>query len=373
MSNIIIPRRELLVACETTMGMQGFLRLQCRNKFSGKITQDTGWFPNTILDAGRNVMATQVGWMDYCQIGTDGVFPLTLAQRQAETALGNHFAGTSTIVSGSTSNGQAGAAPYYGWKRKTWRFAAGTFNGGINLSEAGIGWGTTGSTLISRAPILDPILQLPTTVTPLADELLDVTYELRYYPPLVDVDSPQVTLDGVAYNTLTRAASVTGDRWSASIGSVIGQYSAYITDWTAYDGNIGTILTGPNGVSAACDNANQYNSAYANNSYQMQVNCITGSTGWNLGSGIRSIRLRTTAGDYQTQFNAAIGGATIPKTSAYTMTMAWTISWAEYIAPWLLTNAPYKLGDRASHNGLNWQSDIDNNSSEPGVANWTIF
>ena len=41
----------------------------------------------------------------------------------------------------------------------------------------------------------------------------------------------------------------------------------------------------------------------------------------------------TTAGAYQTQFNANPGGTSIPKTIAYTMHMAWTISWAEYVEP----------------------------------------
>jgi hypothetical protein len=200
-----------------------------------------------------------------------------------------------------------------------------------NLSEAGVGWGTSGSTLISRALIIDPITQLPTTVTPLADELLDVTYELRYYPPLVDVTSPQVTLNGVVYNTITRAASVTGGRWAADIGALIGQYSAFATDWSAYDGDIGPITTGPSGLSAASDNSSQSNLGYSSNSYEIGVRCITGSTGWNLVNGIRSIRVRTTAGDYQTQFNAASGGASIPKTVDYNMNMVWTLGWTEKV------------------------------------------
>ena len=320
--SIVTPRKELFIACKTTIGMKGFLRLRTINKFSGKCRIDTGWFPNTILNAGRNIMATEANWMTHCQVGTDATAP-----SQSDTSLLGWVAGTSTIQ--TTTNGQQASPPYYGWKRRTYRFAAGTV--AANLSEAGIGWGLSGSTLISRARILDPILQTPTTITPLADELLDVTYELRYYPPLVDVTSPQVTLDSVVYDTITRAASVTGDRWSASIGSKIGEYSNHVSDWLAYDGNIGTILTAPSGVSANCDNASQYNSAYVNNSYQIQINSNTGSTGWNLGAGIRSIRFRTTAGDYQTQFNAAVGGATIPKTAAYTMTMSWIIGWTEKV------------------------------------------
>ena len=328
MTRIIIPKPYLHLNVGVTVGMKGFLRLQCINKFSGKVTQDTGWFPNTILDAGRNIMADRSDWIDCCQVGTNGTFPAALIDKQAETSLGNYYAGTSNVT--TTTNGQAASAPYYGWKRRTYRFASGTV--AANLQEAGIGWSTAGgSTLICRAPILDPILGTPTTITPLADELLDVTYELRYYPPLVDVTSPQVTLDGVAYDTITRAASVTGDRWSASIGTAMGVYNSLVSDWRAFDGVLGAITSTPSGTSANWVAGSIYNSAYSNNSYQVVLNCIVASTGWNLVSGIRSLRIRTTAGDYQTQFDAAAGGATIPKTSAYTMTMAWTLAWAEYV------------------------------------------
>jgi len=302
-------------------GMKGFLRLRTRNKFSGKIIQDTNWFPNTILDSGRNNMSVEANWLLSCQVGTDGTAP-----SQSDTALLGHVAGTSNIV--SVTSGNAPTAPYYGWKRLTYRFDAGTV--AANLNEAGIGWGETGSTLISRARILDPVLQIPTTITPLIDELLEVLYEIQYYPPLVDVVLPQVTLDGVVYDTITRASGVTDPTWSASIGLKIGVVTDY-RYWDAWDGTLGTILLAPNGNSADCDTSNQYNSSYSNNSYEQQVNCPVGSQGWNLGSGIRSVRIRTTAGDYQTQFTAASGGATIPKSVAYNMLMSWKLAWVEKV------------------------------------------
>lgn len=325
MSRIIVPRKKLCVPVRLVMGMKGFLRLQTINKFSGKITYDTGFFPNTLLDAGMNIMADRSDWMTYCQVGTDNSAP-----NSSQTALLGWHAGSNDIQ--STIDGQSGSEPHYGWKRIVIRFPPGSV--AANLSEAGIGWGESGSTLISRALILDPILQTPVTITPLADELLDLSYELRYYPPLSDILTPQVTLNGVIYDTITRAANVTGDRWSDQIGVAMGEYSDTTgigTDWVAYDGNIGTILTGPDGVSANCDNDDQYNAAYLNNSYEIQMYCLTGSAGWNLGSGIRSIRFNTVAGAYQTQFNAASGGATIPKTSDYSMNMSWTLSWAEKV------------------------------------------
>jgi hypothetical protein len=314
-----MPRKELVVSTRTNLGIKGFFRLQTIDRFSGKCRIDTGWFPNTILTSGRNVMADGSTWMNFCQVGTDNT-----AATPAQTSLLGYHAGTSTIQ--STTTGQASSAPYYGWKRKVFRFGVGTV--AANLQEVGVGWATSGSTLISRARILDPILGTPTVVTPLADEFLDVTYELRYYAPTDDVTSPSVTLDGTTYDTTTRAAVVTDAIWSSGIGTTMGAAGSY-TGWKAYDGNIGTVLTNPSGSGANCDVATQFNSTYSNNSYEIVMNCLTGSTGWNLGSGIRSIRISTTAGAYQTQFEANPGGTTIPKTSAYTISMRWTLAWAE--------------------------------------------
>ncbi len=314
--------KHLHLTAGITIGLKGFLRLRCINKYSGKVTQDTGWFPNTILNAGRNVMADDSLWMNYCQVGTNNTAP-----SQSDTALLGYHAGTSTIQ--STTNGQESSAPYFGWKRRTYRFAQGTV--AANLSEVGIGWGTSGSTLISRALILDPILQIPTTITPLSDELLDVSYELRYYPPLIDITSPQVTLDGIVYDTITRAAKVTDAAWSSSIGSKMGISNGGAGDWRAYDGNLGTILLGPSGLNADWAAGSKYNSAYQNNSYEVVMNVICSSVGWNVAAGIRSIEVITSAGYYQTQFNAASGGARIPKTTAYTITMAWTLGWTEKV------------------------------------------
>lgn len=324
---IIMPKKEILIAHRSVMGMKGFFRLRTIDKFSGKVRIQTDWMPNTILNAGRNIMADRSDWFNYCQVGESGTFDADIAVRQAETSLQTWKAGTSDIQ--SDSNGQQSSAPYYGWRRKTFRFAAGTV--AANLQEVGVGWGTSGSTLITRAALLDPVTQLPTPITPLAAEILDVDYELRYYPPTVDVTSPSVTLNGVVYDTITRAAYVTNDKWSASIGEAIAA-DPLNTDWAAYDGNISSDLTsGPSGSNASCDNSSQNSSYNGANTYTITLNCSCGAGGWNLGSGIRSIRWATTAGWYQTQFSSNPGGSTIPKDTNYTMNMQWSLSWAEKV------------------------------------------
>lgn len=313
---IIIPLR---------FGMKGFMRVQVwrPDYILHRPRIDTGFFPNQILNNGRNNMNTQSSWLNYCRVGTDNTAPTAL-----DTQLGNQKAYTNTVESNTTST--EGSAPYFGWRRKRFRFDVGAGHGGFNLSEAGIGWDTTGSTLISRALIIDPITQLPTTVTPLADEILDVTYELRYYPPLGD-STNSVTLNGVDYDTTTRAVAVTGSRWSDDIGTAIGQYSPNNAAWSAWDGALGDITdASPDGTSAALDNDDQVNESYSANSYQIVMVANCGPTGWNLGAGIRCINIKTTAGEYQTSFSSNPGGSTIPKTTDYTMQMKWVLSWSEY-------------------------------------------
>ncbi len=309
------------MSIEHILGLKGLFRIQIGNKYTGKVRLDTGWFPNVILNAGRNTMASNSTWMDFCQVGSDNTAPT-----QTDTSLQNYVAGTADII--TSSDGQAASSPYYGWKRKTFRFAAGTV--AANLTEVGVGWGLSGSTLISRALIIDPILGTPTTITPLADEVLDVTYELRYYPPVADIIGPQVTLNGVVYDTKTRAANVKSSAWSSMIGTAMVVGTA-VNVWRAYDGVIGTVLAGPSGLVADADTANQVNQAYVSNSYQVKMNCPIGATGWNLGAGIRSVLFRTNAGEYQTEFTANIGGATIPKTTAFSMLLIWVLGWTEKV------------------------------------------
>ncbi len=268
-------------------------------------------------------MATQASWLTHCHVGRGSTPPTA-----TDTQLEDFVVATATVVANSDST--QGSAPYFGWRRKTFRFAVGAGHGGQNLSEAGIGWNTAGSVLVSRALIIDPDTQLPTTVTPLADELLDVTYELRYYPPLSDALN-SVTLNGVNYDTITRAANVTDAIWSDYIGESIGILGTAVSYWKAYDGNIGTLTQLPSGSSVNIDNATAYNLAYSNNSYQRKMGASCGSSGWNLGAGIRSLAILTKAGAFQTQLNANPGGTTVPKTVSYTMIFEWVLNWSEYV------------------------------------------
>lgn len=311
----------ILLPVHSYCGMRGYYRWQLINKETGKCRFDTGFFRNKLLSAGMNQM-TAFNFMEYCHIGTDATPPTG-----SDTQLLGLVATASPSNIEYTAYGTQNSAPWFGWKRKTWRFSGAAIEN-QNLNEAGVGWGTAPSSLISRALVLDPQSQLPTTVVPLPGELLDVTYELRYYPPLIDTYG-SVTLNGVNYDTITRAASVADNQWSFYIGDALGVHNNATSDHRAYDGVLGTIEQWPDGLWADPDGQNGLNSSYVNNSYTRVITVPVGTTGWNLAGGIRSVRLRTKAGWYQTQYSANPGGTTIPKDINSTIALAWNLSWGE--------------------------------------------
>ena len=91
----------------------------------------TGWCSNSILTSGRNEMANR-NWFTSCQLGTDST-----SATSTQTGLLGYVAGTSTIT--DDIYGAQASAPYYGWRRKTFRFAVGSGIANENLNEVGIG------------------------------------------------------------------------------------------------------------------------------------------------------------------------------------------------------------------------------------------
>jgi hypothetical protein len=277
-------------------------------------------------------LANQNDWFAYCQVGTDNTAPAI-----GQTGLLGYVAGTNNIQ--ETVTGAESVAPYYGWKRKRFRFDPGETSG--NLNEVGIGWaGTSGATLVTRALIVD-INGDQTTITPLPTEILDVVVEVRYYPPLTDATGT-VVLNSVTYNYIVRAANVTSSTaWAVNIGSKIQSIATSNADWSGYDNDIGTIDQSPNGVSTPSDNSNDYTNAYSNNSYQIVFGMIVGpgtanSSGWYITTGklLRSILFKTTAGWYQIQFDSqASPGNGVPKTDLFTMQVQFVLGWDEQVIP----------------------------------------
>lgn len=271
------------------------------------------WFPNIITNQGLNRIGTGQ-WLNACHVGSGAATP-----QFTDTGLQSFLAGT-TVVNDSTLSAQ-GAPPYYGLRRNTYRFNAGIATG--NISEVGVGWASTGSVLFSRALILDGGLN-PTTITVLADEVLDVTYEIRAYPPDSDVVS-NITITGVGTVSVTaRAASVTvGGLWAPVQAGTLGGFPA--TAGTAYSGLIGGVTGSPAGTSSS--SLSVANNAYANNSYQRSGVITYGLNNGNVG-GIKSILCGLGQGSgglgsMQFEFDTAIN-----KTAAQTLTITVNHTWA---------------------------------------------
>ena len=286
---------------------------QCAGWFKIEATRPDGtrrvladWFPNLILNGGLDRMGANFDYLNWCQVGSGSTAPVA-----TQTALVNRIAGTNTQQ--ADVNGAQASAPYYGWRRRTYRFAQGVAAG--NLSEVGVGWATSGS-LFSRALILDGGGS-PTTITVLSDEMLDVTYELRRYPGTVDLTGT-VVLDGVTHNWVSRAAGVTDQiAWSGT-----GEMAL---DWaSAYDGDIrSATASSPSGTSQALSITAL---AYGSGSYTRAFTVSAGLNDGNLVGGIRSILTGSYGyghGRYQIQFDPAI-----PKNNTKVLSLTIQHTWA---------------------------------------------
>lgn len=170
-------------------------------------TTETGWFKNLILDQGLDRIGTtfvQYGYdysvmtYNHCQIGTGTTVP-----DATQTALTNFTAGVVTSnASASVTN--AGSPTYASSRVSAYAFAQGAVVG--NMSEIGVGWSASGSTLFSRALISDGTGS-PTVITLTPIDQLTVYYKLTLTPVVTD-GSGSVILGGTTYNYVSRLASI---------------------------------------------------------------------------------------------------------------------------------------------------------------------
>lgn len=292
----------------------GYYKLSATNTETGESRDLTDWFKNLITDGGMDRIAENQDWLTYCQVGTGSTTP-----QYSDSSLANRIAGTNSL-SGTATNGCAQSSPYFVYTRKTFRFTAGTVSG--NITEVGVGWAISGS-LFSRSLILD-VNGDPTSITVLSSETLDVTYEGRYYIPLVDT-SGSIVLNGVNYNWTGRAANAASN--TQSQGWYIGsngenESQTWTTAYTrdAYDGSIGAITSIPSGNRGV---ASQSVSAYVNGTHYIDLTLTFGLTTANFVAGINALSFVIGAGMYQIGFSPAI-----PKTSNDVFTIKIRHSWS---------------------------------------------
>ncbi len=267
-------------------------------------------FDNIFLDQGLNALGTS-SMPAYVWVGSGNTVPLptntTLANLVAKTAGGSPRIATTVGVNGTT--------PYYTWLRQGFRFSAGTATG--NLSEVGLG---DNYILFTRALIKDAN-GVPTTLTILPDEILDISYTVRIYAPTEDVTG-SITLGGNlggTYSYVMRASAVTTSGHLSPINWAASRASTYAGAATVYTGPIGTITQSPSGSS---ENVSTTNLEYINNSYKGRAVVFSSTTQGNLAGGIKSIKYTLGWGSYQIEFTPAI-----PKTNLDVLNLTFEVAY----------------------------------------------
>lgn len=268
------------------------------------------WFPNLITDNGMNRMGMSSDYIKNCMVGSGSAAPAN-----TDTSLQSLVASTQTVQYDTNGNN---ASPRYGWRRKTFRFGTGVAAG--NLSEVGVGYTTTA--VFSRALILDGGGN-PTTITVLADEVLDVTYELRFYINESDV-AFNVNISGVTYACVVRPAEI-NEGIGTQVGDVVSvNNSNRANGICAYETQtLGAVSGGPAGTKYIVDYSN---SAYTAGTFYRTTVATAGLNDGNTPTGIGSMTINNTFCDWQVSFTPKI-----PKDSTKVLTLNIRSSWARHV------------------------------------------
>ena len=292
------------------------LNSQVSGRFKFEVTKKNGekrviadWFQNLITNSGLDLIGTISNYLSFCRVGTGSGIP-----ENADAYLDNQIAYTSYTE--STSHGTFGTSPRYVWYKITKRFAEGIATG--NLSEVGMSntdGQDSGDVLFSRALILDGEGD-PTTITVLANETLDVTYEFRRYIPESDTTGT-VELRGNNHNYTGRASLWTSWKYLFYGGGGISS----IPGMDVYNGVISDIDGFPDGTGSSTTSKTIYN--YSNGNYYRDWKFSLALDQGNLSGFISACRVDMIGSYYQFGFSPDI-----EKTSDDIMSLTFRASWS---------------------------------------------
>lgn len=295
---------------DLAIGLQGYYRLTA-HKLDGSSRVVADWFPNLVLDNGLNLIGTQSNILAGAYVGTGNSAP-NAAQNALDSALPGAFAGVQTQDVGSDVPGG------YCWSRTTFRFPLGQAAG--NLSEVGVG--IAAGNLFSRALILNGS-GTPTTVTVLADEILDVTYEARLYWPSADATGP-ITIPGVGTSTFTvRPYNVGAWRPGFLLGGIGGNQTMFGWGWSDVT-DMGATTDTAFGNGTPRDNTATWTwSAYTPGSFAR-----TGQSEFPIGGAGQPFNGVMIYNGVSSFAFKCLYGAPIPKTSANRLRLSFEFTWA---------------------------------------------
>jgi hypothetical protein len=291
---------------------------------SSRIAAD---FDNLITDGGLERMGIGT-FRNICAVGTGSVAP-SVSDVQLNSTRAWTAGGAPNVPGASAQT----SPPYYTTNHAGFRFGQGAASG--SLTEVGVGWNTGNGlgdyALWSRALIVNE-LDEPTAITILGDEVLDVYYSMRIYPPTDDV-LYTVTIQDEVYDCISRAASVTAsNQWYVPSGRVQFTSLPGGTAQGVFSSTIGAITGSPSGFSRY--NAGWTNEAYFAASLRQDSVFSWGLDQGNVTGGIRSVYYQTSVGAYQTQFTLPTprgdGTVTIPKDNNKVLSISFRVGWDRY-------------------------------------------
>lgn len=296
-------------------GLSGRFRLV--KSRDGVVSQELE-FDNLILDSGLERLGVGA-IIDRCKVGAGNAAPTV-----ADTTLASEVA---------TSTNRRSVTPYLTasttgrWTEVTtcYRFAAGVGTG--TIAEIGMGWA---SGLWSRTLVKDGS-GVPTTITKLADETLDVYYTLRIQLPAADITG-SIVLEGVTYDYILRPAMINRQGQNAFFGNAFGAHDA--TDgssWYPSGSPIAAVDSAPGG-NASGDG--RVSAAYTPGSKTRRITYSAGLDAANVVGGFKSIVLPVYGAynndqqAWQMGFYIAGAPAAVPKTATKIFSIVLDFTWA---------------------------------------------
>jgi hypothetical protein len=278
--------------------------------------QLTGEFENLILDNGLELMKS-TDFLGYICVGSGSTAPAV-----TDTALKTFIAAKNTSV----STGPHDFTPTdYPWTsaKVTCEFDKGAAAG--NLSEIGVG--KYASSLLCRSLIKDEAGN-PDTITVTADEYLGITYYWRVYSDLTYRKTDTFVIDGVTYTTVSMVARV--NPMQAELWNEDGPFTKTEYNYlriASYGGPIGD----PGSPPAGTNNASA--SAYINLNDDVAGHAVETVASIGLDDlnqqNITALLMSAYSTYYVNEVKCSISPP-LTKTSDYTGTIAFKLSWGRY-------------------------------------------
>lgn len=307
------------IAVNIHTGVAGAFRIH-KGTTEDNMVPVTGWGDNHITNGGLNALgdpalsgSSASGYVHGCKIGSGNTPPT-----DTDTDLVSRLASSTAWLSRTWSR-QIAEAPYYIEIVSRVRFAAGVGTG--TIAELGIVYATSTSSgpggamypaqpLFSRALCVD-LAGNPTTVTKLADEIVDVEYRLRFYFDTTPITGT-VTIGPSTYDyTLlpvrieqnpginqfgwgVYSLSVAGNGMPSIYHRQSGGYGENVVYTGAAAGVVSATGANPTGTkvtnSAPGNLITVSNAAYVSNSHEIEhiikLQLGTANTGYNVPAGI---------------------------------------------------------------------------------------